>query len=131
MYRAGITAECNLVGAIHKLTDTLTIGDAGAVLGQWGCNRHIVDLLETAAALALQGAGSGDKDHRRALAPGFHHGRHGVGKTFRANKAHRGLTGNAGMAVCQVPRNLLMWAVNDTDAALGQTLQRRITKPPT
>ena len=69
MHRPGIAVDSDLVGAVDKFIDPLTIGDADRIFGQRFGDGNIIDFLETASPLAFQRAGSGYKDDRRALAP--------------------------------------------------------------
>ena len=63
MHRPGITAEGNLVGTVNKLRDSRPICYRSAVFGQRGCNRNIIDFLESTAPLSLKGARTGDENH--------------------------------------------------------------------
>ena len=64
MYRPGIAIDGDLVGAVDKLIDPFTIGDADRIFGQRFGNGNIIDFLEAAGTLSFQRAGSGYKDDR-------------------------------------------------------------------
>lgn len=129
MHWPRIAAEGDFVGAVHELRNPLAIGDRGAVLGEGFDNADVVNLLETATALTLEGAGARDEDHRGVLAPCLHHRRNRVGKAFRADEANRGCAADPCEAIGQMSGHLLMRRVDHRHPALGHTLQGRIAKP--
>ena len=129
MHRAGITTEGDFVGAVHEFWDALAVGDRGTVLGQRFSNADIINLLKTAAALTLEGAGARNEDHRGAFAPCLHHRRNRVGKAFRADEANRGCAADPCETIGQMSSHLLMRRVDHRHPALGHTLQGRIAKP--
>ena len=129
MHRAGITAGGDLPGAVDEFADSRAVGDADAVLGEGRGDGDVVYFLEAAGAVTLESARTGYEDYRRALPPGFHHRRHRVGKSFRPHQADRRLSGDAGVAVRQVPGDLLVGAVDHRQSAFHESFQRRIAKP--
>jgi len=128
VHRAGVAAGGDLPGAVDTFADAGAIGDADAVFGERRGNRHVVDLLEATGALALERAGAGHEDHWRALAPGLHHGRHGVGETLGPNQAHRRLAGDPRVRIGQVAGHLFMRAIDDPHAAFHEPFECRIAE---
>ena len=128
MHWAGIAGGGRGPGPVDELADPLAVGDLHRVLHQRGRDRHIVDFLEAACTLALQGRGAGDEDDRRAFAAGFQHGRHRIGESLRPDQADRGLAGDPGMPVGEMPSDLLVRAVDHRHLTFHEAFQRRIAE---
>ena len=129
--RSRVTTQCRFVGAVDELAYAAAVRDAGAVLRERRGNRHIVNLLESSAALAFQRAGAGNKHHWCALTPGLHHRWYSIGKALRPHQANSGFAGDSGVSIRQVSRYLLVRTVDNRDPAFGESLKGWIAKTPT
>ena len=76
----------------------------------------------------LERARTGYENYRRALAPGFHHGRYCIGKTFGPYQTNCGFARQARMAVGEVPGHLFVRAVDYLHAQLHKAFQCRVAK---